>query len=382
MKKQLKALAASVSALCIAASLCTSLTASAITLYPKTVMTKSSYMWNSYRNSTIKLEYCTSKTDYQDYLYEPGRNIRAVSTSSAPGHTVNVNYNDNLGAYTGSYDYWQASQCGLYNVEKAYDFFDNLGYTPTGLYVAINDHATYMPGGNGGERENAWALGNTLFFGLGSSDQSQESAVKFLGSATDVVTHEYGHLVTQAAFGWDNYSQLSREAAALSEAYSDIFAELADENNDWKVGATVFTKNGVTKPAGYYSYRDIANPANTHNPKTPGATYYTDYSQWQAAVAANPYASNLDAAGSTVISHVAYTMAQSSYFVNNKELLAKIWLVSLSKYNTTDTANITFSDCRAAFLAAANEVMSQTGDPYYPSKVLHIITAFNAAGVY
>ena len=239
-----------------------------------------------------------------------------------------------------------------------------------------------MPGGNGGERENAWALGDTLFFGLGSSDQSQESAVKFLGSATDVVTHEYGHLVTQAAFGWDNYSQLSREAAALSEAYSDIFAELADENNDWKVGATVFTKNGVTKPAGYYSFRDIANPANTHNPKTPGATYYTDYSQWQAAAAANPYASNLDAAGSTVISHVAYTMAQSSYFVNNKELLAKIWLVSLSKYNTTDTANITFSDCRAAFLAAANEVMSQTGDPYYPSKVLHIITAFNAAGVY
>ena len=382
MKKQLKTIAASVSALCIAASLCTSLTASAITLYPKTVMTKSSYMWNSCRNETIKLEYCTSKSDYQDYLYEPGRNIRTVSTSSAPGHTVNVNYNDILGAYTGSYEYWQASQCGLYNVEKAYDFYSSIGYTPTGLYVAINDHSTYVPGGNGGQRENAWALGDTLFFGLGSSDQSQEDAVKFLGSATDVVTHEYGHLVTQATFGWNDYSQLSPEAAALSEAYSDIFAELADEKNDWKVGATVFTKNGCSKPAGYYSYRDIANPANTHNPKTPNTTYYTNYSLWNAAVNANPYASDLDTSGSTIISHVAYTMAQSSYFVNNKQLLAKIWLRSLSKYNVADTTQITFRDCRYAFLDAAYEVLSEEGIPYYQSQALHLITAFNGANVF
>ena len=381
MKKHLKAIAASVSALCLAASFCTSLTASAaLGFWPKTVMTKSSDMWNSYRNTTIHLDYCTSKDDYQDYLYTPGRDIRAVSVSSAPGHGVAINYNDVLGAYTGSYDFWQASQCGLYNVEKAYDYFANLGYNCGGIYVAINDCATYVPNGNGGYREISYAENNTVFFGMGSSNQNAHGAVRFLGSATDIATHELGRIVAERQLGLSGNSNISTETAAVLNAYSDIFAELADEKNDWKIGASVFVENGTS--GSYYSYRDIANPSNTHNPRNSNLTLYTSYSAWQNAYNANPYNDNLVIGGSTVLSHAAYIMSQMNYFQNHKDQLAKIWLVSLTKYNTSNPANITMYDCREAVLSAAADVLSQTGDPYYMSTVMLVNMALSSTGIY
>lgn len=375
MKKHLKTIAASVSALCIAASLCTSLTAGAVSFWPKTVMTKSSNMWNSYRNQTIHLDYCTSKEDYQDYLYEPMRNIRAVSTSSAPGHTVNVNYNDVLGAYTGSYEYWQAAQCGLYTVEKAYDFYQNLGYSRGGIYVAINDHATYTPNGNGGERENSWALGDTIFFGLGSSDPTQNGALRFLGTATDVATHEFTHIVTQDKVGWDSYN-LPTETAALMEAYSDIMAELADEKNDWKIGTSVLVQNGTN--GSYYSLRDLTNPGQTHNPRTPGVTYYSNYNTWKNYCNTHPNANTNVVTGSTVLSHAAYLMHDMGF---SDATLAKIWLKSLDKYNSSTVSHATFSDCRNAFFDAAVDVLSKTGGRYYLAQVFSLMEAFNEVGI-
>ena len=375
MKKHLKRIAASVSAICLAATFCTSLSASAVSFWPKTVMTKSSDMWNSYRSQTIHLDYCTSKEDYQDYLYNPGRDIRAVSTSSAPNHSITVNYSDVLGAYTGSYDYWQAAQCGLYTVEKAFDFYQNIGYTRSGIYVAINDHSTYVPNGNGGERENCWASGNTIMFGLGSNDPTQPGAVRFLGTATDVATHEFTHIVTQDKVGWGSYS-LPTETAALMEAYSDIMAELADEKHDWKVGTSVLIQNGSN--GSYYSFRNLANPGQTHNPRTPGVTYYSNYNTWKNYCNTHPNANGNIAGGSTVISHAAYLMHDMGF---TDATLAKIWLKSLDKYNSSTVSHATFQDCRSAFYDAAMEVLGQIGGRYYIAQVLTLMTAFDQVGV-
>ena len=378
MKKHLKRIAASVSALCLATAFCSSITASAaLGFWPKTVMTKSSYLWNHYRNQTIYLDYCTYKEDYQDYLYTPGRNIRAVGTYSTPNHSVEVNRDDVLKVYGSDYYESQAGQCGLYNAEKAYDFFQNNGYTLcTPVYVAINPHAPYVPGGGQTLRETAWGSGDTVFFGMGSTDLTKASAVTFLGSATDTVTHEMMHLVTDYELGWSSYGNNTPERNALMEAYSDILAELADENHDWKVGATVFINNS---PSNNYCYRNIANPGATNNPIAPTEVYCSTYQEFTNLINTNPNYSNFAAAGSTVISHAAYLMHDMGF---TDQTLAKIWLKSLSKYNPATTANATFSDCRDAFFDAAVEVLSQTGNRYYLAQVFTLMEAFNEVGVY
>ena len=71
-----------------------------------------------------------------------------------------------------------------------------------------------------------------------------------------------------------------------------------------------------------------------------------------------------------------------NYFQNHKDQLAKIWLVSLTKYNTSNPANITMYDCREAVLSAAADVLSQTGDPYYMSTVMLVNMALSSTGIY
>ena len=330
------------------------------------------YWQNNYGN--IVLDYCRSKQDYQDYLYTPGRNIRAVSTSSGY-RTVIVNYDDVLRMYGSNYQISQAGQCGLYNTEKAYDFLSSNGYTYSDpLYVAVNDIATYTPGGGDGERENAWAANNTVFLGMGSRDTSKESAITFNGSATDIVTHELMHLVTGKELGWTDYSLVSTETTALMEAYSDILAELADEQHDWKVGATLFINN---TPAKNYCYRNIACPSATNNPVTPDQPYCTTYQEFTYFIAGHPNYTNYAAVGSTVISHAAYLMHEKGY---SDQTLAKIWLKSISKISTG--TNASFSDCRDAFYDAAVEVLSEIGGRYYIAQVFDLMTAFDEVGVF
>ncbi|MBQ6039839.1 MAG: M4 family metallopeptidase [Oscillospiraceae bacterium] len=376
MKNRLKRIAASVSAICLAATFCTSLTASAVTLSPNTVTPKHGTFWNSYWHSNygnIVLDYCRSNQDHQDYLYTPGRNIRAVSTSSFHD-IISANYNDVLRVYGSDYQISQAGQCGLYNAEKAYDFLSTNGYTYTEpLYIAINDFITHSHTGDGA-RENAWAADNTIFLGMGSTDTTKENATGFNGSATDIVTHELMHLVTGKEIGWIDYGAVSTETTALMEAYSDILAELADEQHDWKFGATLFLNNS---PAKDYCYRNIACPSATNNPDAPNEHYCTTYQEFTYFMAVYPNYQNFAAAGSTVISHAAYLMHEKGY---SDQTLAKIWLKSISKYTTGTNAG--FADCREAFFEAAVEVLSQIGGRYYIAQVFDLMSAFDEVGIY
>lgn len=378
MKKHLKRIAASVSAICLAASFCSSMTASAaLGFWPKTVMTQSANLWNSYKNATIHLDYCKSKDDYQDYLYNPGRNIRVVSVSHPDRYTISANKNDVQKLYGSDYYQSQAQQCALYHAEQTYDFLQNNGYNlGIQLYVAVNPYTTYTIDGSDGQRESAWGETDTVYFGMGSNNPNKENAVTFLGSASDVVTHEIMHLVTDKELGWSSYGNNTPERNALMEAYSDILAELADSQNDWKIGSTLFLHNSSTKN---YCLRNIANPAATNNPVSPDENYCTTYQQFTAYVNANPYANNHAAVGSTVISHAAYLMHDMGF---SNQTLAKIWLTSLSKYNKSTAANATFSDCKDAFFDAAVDVLGQTGNRYYMAQVFSLMEAFDEVGVY
>ncbi len=362
MNKHLKRLTASISALCMAATMCGAITASAATLYPKTVMTKTVTLWNKYANKNITLQCSTSKSDYQDYLYQPTRGIKVIDTVSTSRADF-AKVGDVLKLHNDNYEKAQATQIALYNANKAYDYFKNLGYTYGDFSVALANT----------ECDNAWldTANETLFFGTGSRSQSTANSVKFLGSATDVFTHEYMHLITYRTLGWDNNDSV--ETKALMEAYSDIMAELADERGDWKVGATVFTNNSSSKN---YCYRNLADPKNTKNPDGSGTSYQIHYGTWQKykGHASSP---NPEYAGSTVISHAAYLMHEKGY---SNQTLAKIWMKSLSKYDKT--SNFTFTDCREAFQEAAIEVLGQTGGRYYMTQVFDLMSAFDEVGVY
>ncbi len=376
MNKHLKRIAASVSALCLAATFCSAISAGAVSLYPKTVMTKSATFWNKYANKNIKLEFSTSKEDYQDYLYEPGRGIKVVGTRSNGRYSIVADTNNVLRNYSGpSYEYQQAAQIALYNANKAYDYFKKLGYNYGDFSVAINNLKGNTVSDPDGELENAWLNNNVLVFGMGSENQSATDAVKFLGSATDVFTHEYMHLITGRELGWYSYDGKSVETKALMEAYSDIMAELADERGDWKVGATVFTNNNSTRN---YCYRNLADPRNTKNPDSTTTTYQVNYGTWKK-YSSHPNNPQPEYAGSTVVSHAAYLMHEMGY---SNETLAKIWLKSLSKYDNVDTNNVTFTDCRNAFEEAAFEVLGQTGGRYYTAQVFELMTAFDEVGIY
>ncbi len=376
MNKHLKRLTASISALCMAATMCSAISASAITLYPKTVMTKTVTVWNKYANKNITLQLSTSKTDYQDYLYQPTRGITVVPTKSTPLRTIEVDYSNPLRMYDNRpYEYQQAAQIALYNGNKAYDFFSSLGYKRGDITIAVNDLSGYNAINPDGQLVNAWGKDGTLFFGMGSKDQSKANAMKFLGSATDIVTHEYMHVITGDMLGWDSYDNKTVETMALMEAYSDIMAELADERGDWKVGATVFTNNNSSRN---YCFRNLADPRNTKNPDGSGTTYQVNYGTWQK-YKGNASSPNPDVAGSTVISHAAYLMHEKGY---SNQTLGKIWMKSLSKFDKSKANSLTFTDCRNAFQEAAIEVLGQTGGRYYMSQVFDLMSAFDAVGVY
>ena len=103
MKKQLKTIIASVSALCSAAVFCTSLTVSAVSFTPSAVIPRHSTLWNQYWHSNygnIVLDYCTSKQDYQDYRRAgtsapsapaPDRTAPSMSTTAmSSAHTAQI----------------------------------------------------------------------------------------------------------------------------------------------------------------------------------------------------------------------------------------------------------------------------------------------------
>ena len=236
----------------------------------------------------------------------------------------------------------------LYNVEKAYDFYNNhFGHKgwdkKNSDFFIIPD----LKEGNDKHRmNNAYGGGNGLWFGEGDGTSQ-------LGYATelDIVCHEFTHSVTGEIVKWGSNNG---ETGSLNEAYSDIMGEYCDSSREWQHGTDQYiantNKNKATRKTKYN--RDLTKE---------------DYIPYTKA----RYKNIESHTGSSVISHVAYLM---HYYGISDDVAMHIW------YNSLDylTSNASFEDCRDAVVNAAFKVVrNNTQDDV----IRKIKTAFNRVRV-
>ena len=146
------------------------------------------------------------------------------------------------------WDGYETELAVLYNVQKAYDFYDELMWTGTDDKNSDLFIIPQLRHENGAGVENAFSMRgtNTLAFGSGNGTDTRN-----WGLSLDVAVHEYTHRVTGTKVSWPTgYG----EAASLNEAYSDIMAEYADGTDEWLHGTdhyldgTSFGRN-LTNPS-------------------------------------------------------------------------------------------------------------------------------------
>src|SRR5262249_47621795 len=154
---------------------------------------------------------------------------------------------------------------------------------------------------------NAFFDGKHLVFGDGDGTNLLPTS-----AALDVVAHEFTHGVTTytAKLGMEG------ENGALNEAISDIFGCFVEggARPDWKMGETVFRKNGKAAPL-----RDLVDPHKSGNPAD--MSEFVQTQDDNGGVHLN----------STIVSHAAYLMAKKVKL----DALRTIWYRALSKYLTS-----------------------------------------------
>ena len=223
-----------------------------------------------------------SRYNNKVYYYDPTRNIRFVSyigyssdrvidrKGAAPKKTY---LNDmicrsdisNNSIERNAYD------AIMYNMEKAYDFYSDLGFD---YYSFLSDHTIYVSLDEEVGSTNTTSLDGLIRFAMGTGETPNNSsnqgsnqfestsslqATQCYGADIDVVAHEFTHLVTQFKLGWDTFNPL--ETQALMEAYSDIMGELADDTREWKIGTDIYYDNINNNKN--ICLRDLAAPENS-----------------------------------------------------------------------------------------------------------------------
>jgi Zn-dependent metalloprotease len=245
----------------------------------------------------------------------------------------------------------------LYHAEKAYDFYKNrygyLGTNGRNAALAINPYAHDKLGRPFGSCASPY--GNLLQFGYQnlSGGGFKSDVVGY-----DVVAHEYTHRVTASIVRWLPCGQTG-ETAALSEAYSDIMAELSSTDARWKMGEGWNADGSCLRDLTYCG----------------GATLGSQmYKYTTASQMANAECHD----ASTILSHAAYLIAK--YGVPYP-LQYQIWFSSMS-FLPKGIGNAKFRDA----LSAMQYVSSFLVDQYtsnnadrlkYKSKILMAFNAVN-----
>ena len=152
----------------------------------------------------------------------------------------------------------------------------------------------------------------------------------------DTVGHEFTHSVVNSIVELD----YNGESGALSEAYADIFGEIAEDYSDGKLDGSCNWKES--------EFRDLKDPASDGNPTTyKGDNWHTTFSV-PDFLKDSPL-SILDLftdkggvhSNCTVISHAAYLMNQgidgNEQYKIGTELLAKIWHKSMFSLHSDET---------------------------------------------
>ena len=332
------------------------------------------------------------------YYYDPTRNIRFVRYNNnydrlvdKKGATPKKTYvNDMIcrsDISNSSVRY--AYDAIMYNIEKAYDFYSNLGFD---YYSFLSDNTIYVSLDEEVGSVNGTSLDGLIKFTMGTgenpnnnnnqginpvSSTSSSKATQCYGADIDIVAHEFTHLVTQYKLGWDNLNPL--ETQALMEAYSDIMGELADDTLDWKIGTDIYYDN-IKNNNKNICMRDLAAPENSFTDSNEQAwnKYYSHYDEFKYDLEYNDKENVAAYEASTIISHAAYLMYQNGIGIED---LKKIWYYSIDALKDMhgSTQNATFSDCRDAVIAGVKNNYKNSTALYF---IQLINNAFDAVGVY
>ena len=215
-----------------------------------------------------------------------------------------------------------------------------------------------------------------------SSSVGSETILRFgyeMTISIDLVAHEYMHSVENAI----SEMQYSAESGAIMEAYSDLFGELVEEwvngSCDWKNGERYMKDpESFTEKVCKYKFNNKTCPNvvqcffDHQVIRSYPKTYQGDH--WKSTAKPNK---NNDYGGvhtnSTVISHAAYLMTQSSIGGTALTLdeLAELW------YNTMFTL-----PCNCSFdVLRQNMVMTARSLEYTDSQIKCIESAFDKVGI-
>ena len=239
----------------------------------------------------------------------------------------------------------------LYNVIKAYDFFDELGwksydgkgspYEIAPFYVEDED----ISSGKYYDNASAITLENCGYSRYGIVRTTIKTWI-----VPDVIYHEYTHHVTKKKIK----NEYRNESGAISEAYSDIFAELISDPRDWSINAV---------------QRSLKEPTSK-KPKCPSAYLDENYVSIYEGDDDDKVPEHRD---STVISHAAYLMSQGEDALTIDELI-QLWYASYDYYYGNYTPKLI--DCRKAVVRAARMIFN--GDA---AKIAKVNQAFDDVNV-
>lgn len=236
-------------------------------------------------------------TYYYDYIYKAGQQVEQPVASKEDKKAFDL----------------------FYCISKTYDFFDEVigikGYNGKGGGVYLFYDAVFKDDLGIMYGNNACSLGEHTL------EDNQNITILVFGNECDIdidtVAHEYMHSVEQSMKGLT----YSGESGAIMEGYSDIFGELVEDwsdNNNLDNSCNWFTENGDI-----FNDRNMASPKSSLNPRVYHGTFWKDSEDLKddhGGIHTN----------STVISHIAYNMTQSTQYtaLSNSDI-AKLWYQTL-----------------------------------------------------
>lgn len=239
------------------------------------------------------------------------------------------------------------------NIAETYDYYDDvlglqsfdgngapvnlsIGYNPSGPLLGI-----LTP------YNNAYWDPDAQQFAFGAGN---------LGSALDIVAHEYTHGVVSYAVGSGDSPLSGGESGALNEAYADIMGSLIEGKTGtdrWLMGEDSDFPGGPL--------RDLANPTSISGYKATYATRYTGSGD-----------NGGEHYNSTIFSHAAYLMMTDDATGDiSEETWSQIYYHSL--YRLSPGAD--FSDGRAAVVDTATEY------GFTPAQLAAVTNAYDAVGI-
>lgn len=294
---------------------------------------------------TLQLDYVSGKYYMRDVT--KGALIETYNanfTSSIPG-TIVSDTDNNFNASS------QAPAVDAHaNTEIVYNFykdnynrnsFDNNGAT---MKSTVNyREVSYEP------YNNAFWNGTQMVYGDGDGVNLGP-----VGSALDVVAHEFTHAVTQytADLVYEN------QPGALNESMSDVFGYLIEgQSTDWLMGEDCYTP-GTPGDA----FRSLQNPTLYDQPD-----HMDDY-QYLPNTSAGDWGGVHINSG---IPNKAFYLAATT--INNNDKMADIYYRALTQYLTTTSQ---FIDARTALIQAATDLYGSSS-----AEVTAIANAYTSVGI-